>query len=114
MQPRYELRNNRDRSADVVPSVAPWAQPPVIGEILAGILLGPSLFVWIAPAVFAALFPGVHCAVLVLYRRCAATPLHAGRSRSDHRVTRFVIASARNCERVRTRTIGLFPTLHHA
>jgi len=29
----------------------------VIGEILAGMLLGPSLFGWIAPSLFAQLFP---------------------------------------------------------
>jgi Kef-type K+ transport system membrane component KefB len=32
-------------------------QPRVIGEILGGILLGPSLFGWLAPSTFAALFP---------------------------------------------------------
>ncbi|MFI9041798.1 cation:proton antiporter [Streptomyces sp. NPDC053726] len=32
-------------------------QPPVIGEILAGILLGPSLLGWIAPSVQEHLFP---------------------------------------------------------
>ncbi len=32
-------------------------QPQVIGEMLAGILLGPSLFGWLAPNVYAALFP---------------------------------------------------------
>jgi Kef-type K+ transport system membrane component KefB len=32
-------------------------QPPVIGEIAAGLLLGPSFFGWIAPALFARLFP---------------------------------------------------------
>ena len=32
-------------------------QPPVIGEIIAGLLLGPSLFGWLAPALFARLFP---------------------------------------------------------
>lgn len=32
-------------------------QPPVIGEIVAGLLLGPSLFGWIAPAFYARLFP---------------------------------------------------------
>jgi Kef-type K+ transport system membrane component KefB len=32
-------------------------QPPVIGEIIAGLLLGPSLFGWLAPALFAKLFP---------------------------------------------------------
>jgi Kef-type K+ transport system membrane component KefB len=32
-------------------------QPPVIGEIVAGLLLGPSFFGWIAPAWYARLFP---------------------------------------------------------
>lgn len=32
-------------------------QPAVIGEIAAGLLLGPSLLGWLAPATFAALFP---------------------------------------------------------
>lgn len=32
-------------------------QPPVIGEIIAGLLLGPSLFGWLAPSLFAHLFP---------------------------------------------------------
>ena len=30
-------------------------QPPVIGEIIAGLLLGPSLFGWLAPNLFARL-----------------------------------------------------------
>lgn len=33
-------------------------QPPVIGEVVAGILLGPSLLGWIAPGVSAAVLPG--------------------------------------------------------
>jgi Kef-type K+ transport system membrane component KefB len=32
-------------------------QPPVIGEIIAGLLLGPSFFGWLAPEWFARLFP---------------------------------------------------------
>ena len=32
-------------------------QPPVIGEIIAGLLLGPSFFGWVAPNLFARLFP---------------------------------------------------------
>jgi len=32
-------------------------QPPVFGELLAGIALGPSLFGWLAPDLFIALFP---------------------------------------------------------
>ena len=32
-------------------------QPPVIGEIVAGLLLGPSFFGWIAPSLYMRLFP---------------------------------------------------------
>jgi Kef-type K+ transport system membrane component KefB len=32
-------------------------QPQVVGEMFAGILLGPSLFGWIAPGAYAAIFP---------------------------------------------------------
>jgi Kef-type K+ transport system membrane component KefB len=32
-------------------------QPPVIGEIIAGMLLGPTFFGWLAPGLFARLFP---------------------------------------------------------
>jgi len=32
-------------------------QPQVMGEMVAGILLGPSLLGWLAPAVSAARFP---------------------------------------------------------
>src|SRR5262249_60624135 len=32
-------------------------QPAVVGEMVAGILLGPSLFGWIAPAAFQLVFP---------------------------------------------------------
>ncbi len=32
-------------------------QPPVIGEIIAGLLLGPSFLAWIAPSWYARLFP---------------------------------------------------------
>ena len=34
-----------------------FAQPQVLGEIVAGILLGPSFLGWLAPGVWAALFP---------------------------------------------------------
>jgi Kef-type K+ transport system membrane component KefB len=34
-----------------------FGQPPVIGEIIAGLLLGPSFFGWIAPDLYARLFP---------------------------------------------------------
>lgn len=36
---------------------ARFRQPQVMGEMIAGILLGPSLLGWLAPAVYAALFP---------------------------------------------------------
>jgi len=39
-------------------------QPPVIGEIVAGLLLGPSFFGWIAPALYARLFPAASLPVL--------------------------------------------------
>jgi K+:H+ antiporter len=34
-----------------------FGQPPVIGEIIAGLLLGPSFLGWIAPAFYTRLFP---------------------------------------------------------
>lgn len=34
-----------------------FGQPPVMGEIIAGLLLGPSLLGWMAPAWYARLFP---------------------------------------------------------
>jgi Kef-type K+ transport system membrane component KefB len=43
------------RAAGVI--LARWGQPPVIGEILAGILLGPSLLGWVAPGLSATMFP---------------------------------------------------------
>ena len=33
-----------------------WGQSRSIGEILTGVMLGPSLFGWLAPDVFAAIF----------------------------------------------------------
>src|SRR5262249_55664779 len=39
-------------------------QPRVIGEMVAGILLGPSLLGWAAPSVYAALFPPANLGVL--------------------------------------------------
>jgi Kef-type K+ transport system membrane component KefB len=42
-----------------------FRQPPVIGEMIAGVLLGPSLFGWFAPAAQAWLFPAE--AMTVLY-----------------------------------------------
>lgn len=41
-----------------------FGQPPVIGEIVAGLLLGPSFFGWIAPAWYARLFPAASLPVL--------------------------------------------------
>lgn len=37
--------------------VVPLGQPQVVGEMIAGVLLGPSLFGWLAPDVHAHLFP---------------------------------------------------------
>ena len=34
-----------------------YGQPPVFGELLAGIVLGPSLLGWLAPDFFLTLFP---------------------------------------------------------
>jgi K+:H+ antiporter len=34
-----------------------WRQPQVVGELLAGLLLGPSFLGWLAPGPFATLFP---------------------------------------------------------
>ncbi|MGA2602453.1 MAG: cation:proton antiporter, partial [Bryobacteraceae bacterium] len=39
-------------------------QPSVIGEIVAGLLLGPSCFGWIAPGLYARLFPAASLPVL--------------------------------------------------
>jgi len=39
-------------------------QPPVVGEIIAGLLLGPSLLGWVAPHWFAMLFPAASLPVL--------------------------------------------------
>jgi Kef-type K+ transport system membrane component KefB len=41
-------------------------QPPVIGEIAAGVLLGPSLVGWVAPATSAFLFPAASMPILQL------------------------------------------------
>ena len=41
-------------------------QPPVIGEIAAGVLLGPSLLGWMAPDVSAYLFPAASLSILQL------------------------------------------------
>src|SRR5208337_154700 len=39
-------------------------QPRVVGEVLAGILLGPSLLGWVAPQVSAFLFPAASLGIL--------------------------------------------------
>lgn len=41
-----------------------WNQPPVIGEMIAGIMLGPSLLGHVAPAAFAYILPGSVAPVL--------------------------------------------------
>ena len=40
-------------------AVAVFGQPRVVGEMLAGIMLGPSLLGWAAPDLFHAVFPPV-------------------------------------------------------
>lgn len=44
-------------SASVVWLLSKFRQPQVVGEMVAGILLGPSLLGWVAPGISAALFP---------------------------------------------------------
>ena len=44
-------------SRAAMPLAARVGQPPVIAEMIAGLLLGPSLLGWIAPQVFGLLFP---------------------------------------------------------
>ncbi len=43
-----------------------WGQPSVVGEVLAGILLGPSLLGWLWPAASSVIFPLESLAVLKL------------------------------------------------
>ena len=43
-----------------------FGQPPVIGEIAAGVLLGPSLLGWLAPGTSAFLFPAASMPILQL------------------------------------------------
>lgn len=43
-----------------------WGQPSVVGEVLAGILLGPSLLGWLWPAASAFIFPNESLGVLKL------------------------------------------------
>src|ERR1039458_4105103 len=43
-----------------------WGQPPVIGEMVAGIVLGPSLLGWLAPQLHEALFPAASLTPLAL------------------------------------------------
>jgi len=37
--------------------IVPLGQPAVVGEMVAGLILGPSLIGWLMPAASAALFP---------------------------------------------------------
>ncbi len=68
-------------------------QPRVIGEMIAGILLGPSLLGLISPAAQAALFPQDSLRLLsfvsqvgvVLYMFVVGTHLHTGFIRNDIR-----------------------------
>jgi Kef-type K+ transport system membrane component KefB len=50
-------------------------QPRVIGEVLAGILLGPSFLGWVAPGLSALLFPPTSFGVLNALSQCAGKPL---------------------------------------
>src|ERR1022692_422930 len=43
-----------------------FGQPPVIGEMVAGIVLGPSLLGWLAPTLHDALFPAASLPPLAL------------------------------------------------
>ena len=43
-----------------------WGQPSVVGEVLAGILLGPSLLGWLWPAASGFIFPNESLGVLKL------------------------------------------------
>ena len=52
-------------------------QPAVIGEILAGILLGPTVLGMIQPEWFEALYPAGAVAGIVLIRICSGRCSHA-------------------------------------
>jgi Kef-type K+ transport system membrane component KefB len=43
-----------------------FGQPPVVGEMVMGILLGPSLFGWLAPEIFQFVFPATSLGTLKL------------------------------------------------
>src|SRR5882762_4362679 len=47
-------------------------QPQVIGEMIAGILLGPSLLGWVAPGVFQRIFPQESMQILVVLSQIGA------------------------------------------
>jgi Kef-type K+ transport system membrane component KefB len=75
--------------------VVRWmGQPSVMGEILAGILLGPSLLGWLAPSVSASLFPAdslIHLGSLsriglVLFMFLIGSELNTGELRRQGRV----------------------------
>ncbi|MET0211834.1 MAG: cation:proton antiporter, partial [Vicinamibacterales bacterium] len=82
----------------------PLGQPPVIGEIAAGIIVGPSLLGAVAPAVSATLFPADSLAVLqmlsqigvLLFMFVIGVELDAshirGRTRTAIAVSHFSIA----------------------
>jgi Kef-type K+ transport system membrane component KefB len=76
-------------------------QPPVIGEVLAGILLGPSLFGRIAPAAAAAVFPP------------AVTPLLGVVAQVGVLLFMFVVGLELNTARLRERS-GTALAISHA
>jgi Kef-type K+ transport system membrane component KefB len=73
--------------------MAAFGQPRVIGEMVAGILLGPSLFGWLAPSLQASLFPAASLSVvsvvsqigLVLYMFVVGTHLSTDVVRKAYR-----------------------------
>ncbi|MCI3278082.1 cation:proton antiporter [Streptomyces cylindrosporus] len=63
-----------------------FGQPPVVGEMIAGVLLGPSLFGLVAPAASAALFPAELKPVLYVAGQIGLVALmfHAGHEFRAH------------------------------
>ena len=58
--------------------IAGVGQPRVVGEMIAGILLGPSLLGLIAPSVQATLFPAASLSVMSVVSQLGAGHVRAG------------------------------------